>query len=252
MNYACYQDARFILAATPSGITLAPEGGAHQSFNTQLIGMAQPNLISFEPAFSDELAAIMEWGLTHVQQPEGSSVYLRLSTRSIKQPKRELTTSMINGILNGAYWLEEPKQDSSLIVVYMGVMAPEAIKAFETLKEDVPDAGILAVTSSDKLYADWQTAKTARQQGDLNAISPVEKILSVLSAKGGIVTVVDAYPASLSWLGGVLGHRVESLGLNQFGQSGDTIDLYREYRIDANAILDACALSLSHSAQRGN
>src|SRR5690606_17967340 len=102
LNYACYQDARFLLAATPSGVTLAPEGGAHQSIATPLIGMAQDGLASFEPAFVDELAVIMRWAFEYMQrsgdaEPDpttwlrdatGGSVYLRLSTRSIEQPKR--------------------------------------------------------------------------------------------------------------------------------------------------------------------
>ena len=88
MNYACYQDARFMVAATPSGITLAPEGGAHQSIATPLIGMAQDGLASFEPAFVDELSVIMGWGFRHMQREagqggeDGGSVYLRLSTRT--------------------------------------------------------------------------------------------------------------------------------------------------------------------------
>ena len=59
LNYACYQDARFIVVATPSGITLAPEGGAHQSIAEPLIGLAQDGLAAFEPAFVDELAVIL-------------------------------------------------------------------------------------------------------------------------------------------------------------------------------------------------
>jgi pyruvate dehydrogenase E1 component len=88
LNYGCYQDARFLLAATPSGLTLGPEGGAHQSINTPLIGMGQPGLTAFEPAFADELAACMEWAFGHMQEPQGGSVYLRLSTRAIAQPGR--------------------------------------------------------------------------------------------------------------------------------------------------------------------
>ena len=84
LNYACYQDARFMLVATPSGLTLAPEGGAHQSVHTPLVGMAQAGLSYFEPAFVDELAEIMRWGFEHLQQPDGGSVYLRLSTRSLE------------------------------------------------------------------------------------------------------------------------------------------------------------------------
>jgi len=85
LNYGCYCDARFMLVATPAGVTLAPEGGAHQSINTPLIGMGQPGLASYEPAYADELKAIMRWGFQHMQAPagEGGSVYLRLSTRSL-------------------------------------------------------------------------------------------------------------------------------------------------------------------------
>ena len=103
LNYACYQDARFLLVATPSGLTLAPEGGAHQSISTPLIGLTQHGLTTFEPAFADELAAMMRWSFEHLQRdaPDtlegdllndaaGGSVYLRLSTRKIPQTKREM------------------------------------------------------------------------------------------------------------------------------------------------------------------
>lgn len=243
LNYACYQDARFMLIGTPAGITLAPEGGAHQSFNTQLIGMAQPNLLSFEPAFSDEVSCIMHWSLEHMQKPKGCSTYLRLSTRSIEQPKRDLTPSLKNEIIQGAYWYKKPANNSVLAIVYIGVMAPEAIQAFEQLLEEVPGAGLLAVTSADKLYSDWQKAKTSRQHGDKSARAHIENLLALLDKSAGLVTVVDGYPTTLTWLGGVLGHRVEGLGVNSFGQSGDSIDLYKHYRIDADAILDACASS---------
>src|SRR6201988_1562588 len=105
LNYACYQDARFMVAATPSGITLAPEGGAHQSIATPLIGMAQDGLASFEPAFVDELAVIMAFGFEHMQRDpgEGGSVYLRLSTRSIEQAQRIMTPELKQGITDGAY-----------------------------------------------------------------------------------------------------------------------------------------------------
>jgi len=109
LNYAAYQDARFMVVATPSGITLAPEGGAHQSIATPLIGMAQDSLRSFEPAFVDELAVIMGWGFRHMQREynEGGSVYLRLSTaRSISRSDHD--ADLQAGITEGAYWLRKP------------------------------------------------------------------------------------------------------------------------------------------------
>ena len=94
LNYACYQGAKFLLVATPSGVSLAPEGGAHQSVITPLIGIGQPGLTAFEPAFVDELAAILTWALGHIQDDDGGSVYLRLSTRPIDQPKRAMTPEL--------------------------------------------------------------------------------------------------------------------------------------------------------------
>jgi len=128
-----------------------------------------------------------------------------------------------------------------LAIIYMGAIAPEAKQAFEELLIEMPDAGLLAVTSADRLYSDWQKAKAARQTGDKSARAHIENLLLDLSESAGLVTVVDGYPTALTWLGGVLGHRVEGLGVTSFGQSGDSIDLYNHYRIDANAILDASA-----------
>src|SRR5947199_784866 len=108
-----------MVAATPSGITLAAEGGAHQSIATPLIGMAQDGLASFEPAFVDELAVIMGWGFKHMQRDEGEggSVYLRLSTRSIDQAQRIMTPELEKGITDGAYWLRKPGPNAELVIV---------------------------------------------------------------------------------------------------------------------------------------
>src|SRR5258708_7415856 len=121
LNYACYQDARFIVVATPSGITLAGEGGAHQSIAEPLIGLAPDGLASFEPAFVDELAVIMAWAFAYIQKSggeisernwlrdeTGGSVYLRLSTRPVEQVQREMTPDLRQQIVDGAYWLRKP------------------------------------------------------------------------------------------------------------------------------------------------
>ena len=124
LNYACYQDARFMLVATPAGITLAPEGGAHQSISTPLIGIGQPGLACFEPAYADEMAAIMRWGFEHMQADDGGSVYLRLSTRVIDQPDREMTPALEADVLKGAYWQIEPGAGADLALVYCGTGGP--------------------------------------------------------------------------------------------------------------------------------
>ena len=239
LNYACYQDARFLLVATPSGITLGPEGGAHQSINPPLIALGQPGLRHYEPAFADELAAMMEMAFRLIDDPEGESTYLRLSTRSIRQIARE-NDSWREDALQGAYWLREPGEGAEAAIVGMGAVMPEAIAAWEELREDVPGLGLLSVTSPDLLHRGWTAAQAGRWAGKSKA-SHAERLLSRLGRNAGLVTIVDAAPASLSWLGGVLGQRVAPLGVDRFGQTGSLADLYAAYRLDGAAITEAVA-----------
>jgi pyruvate dehydrogenase E1 component len=250
LNYACYQDARFMVVATPAGITLAPEGGAHQSIATPLIGMAQDGLASFEPAFVDELAVIMRWGFEHMQREagEGGSVYLRLSTRAIDQAQRIVTPDLQHDITAGAYWLRKPGPNAEVIVAYTGAVAPEAIEATGLIGESRRDIGLLAITSVDRLHAGWTAARALRRdRRAVQHLSHIENLLAPLPRDCGIVTVLDGHPAALGWLGSVRGHRVEALGVEHFGQTGTIDDLYRHYGIDANAIIDA-AESLTSGA----
>jgi pyruvate dehydrogenase E1 component len=252
LNYACYQDARFILAATPSGITLSPEGGAHQSIGTPLIGMAQDGLAAFEPAYIDELAVVMAWALAYIQQDgevtseyswlrdeAGGAVYLRLTTRPIEQIKRPMTPELRQEIIDGAYWLRRPGPNCQVVVAYTGAVAPEAVQAVGLMGEDRRDIGLLAVTSADRLNAGWNAAQRAREAGRVHATSHIERLLAAVPSHCGIVTVLDGHPATLAWLGSVQGHRVRSLGVEHFGQTGSIQDLYRHYGIDAAAIVSA-------------
>ena len=240
LNYGCYQDARFLLIGTPAGLTLAGEGGAHQSINTPLIGMGQPGLASFEPAFADELALIMHWAFDHLQRRDGSSVYLRLTTRSIPQIARA-DAAWQDDALKGAYWLKPPAPGAEAAIVFSGVVVTEALAAWEALAVDLPGLGLLNVTSPDLLHREWSAARAARWTGGTRVPSHIERLLAPLAPGAGLVTVLDGSPGALSWLGGVRGHRVSPLGTDRFGQTGDQPDLYHAYRLDADAIIDAAA-----------
>lgn len=256
LNYACYQDARFILVATPSGVTLAPEGGAHQSISSPLIGLAQDGLASFEPAFVDELATILRFAFSYVQRDgdgeadektwlrdeTGGSVYLRLSTRSLDQPNREMTDDLAEDIVAGAYWMRKPGPNAQVVVAYTGAVAPEAIEAVGLMAEDRRDIGLLAVTSADRLNAGWTAAQRARERGLVHARSHIERLLAPLPSHCGLVTVIDGHPATLGWLGSVMGHRTRSLGVEHFGQTGTIQDLYRHFGIDAQGIVSAAQM----------
>jgi pyruvate dehydrogenase E1 component len=262
LNYACYQDARFMLAGTPSGVTLAPEGGAHQSIATPLVGMAQDGLAAFEPAFVDELAAIMAWGFDYMQRdgdaaPDprswlrdatGGSLYLRLSTRPVEQPLREMTSELARDIVDGGYWMRRPGPNAEVIVACAGALAPEAIAAVGMLGGRFRDVGLLAVTSADRLHAGWSAAQAARAAG-ADATAHIERLLEPAPRHAALVTVIDGHPATLAWLGGVTGLRTRPLGVEHFGQSGSIAEIHRHFGLDAAGIA-AAATALAAPRRR--
>ncbi len=264
LNYACYQDSRFILVGTPSGISLAPEGGAHQSIATPLIGISQDGLAAFEPAYADELEVILNWSFDYIQRDgsgnskiewlrdkEGGAVYIRLSTRPIDQPERILSEEVKTNIIAGGYWLRQPKDKAELAIIFTGSLAPEALEAWQRIIINFPGTGVLCVTSADRLNAGWHAAQKARQEGEVNVNAHVERLLAPLARQAVLVTVLDGHPATLSWLGGVRGQKTESLGVEHFGQSGDIKSLFNAYRIDSSSIYNAClAACRSHAVIR--
>ena len=253
LNYACYQDARFILVGTPSGISLAPEGGAHQSIGTPLIGLSKPGLASFEPAFADELAIIMRWAFDFLQRSgasveeddllddgNGGSVYLRLTTRRIEQLSRNIDAGLAQAILDGGYWLYRPEEDCKLVLAYTGAVAPQVIEAYQAVSSGNRSVGLLAVTSSDRMYRSWLEGQRLRQSDGSSIKAPVERLLGVLGRDVRIVTVVDGHPGVLSWLGSVHGHAVRAMGVERYGESGTLTEVYQKYQLDAESIVAAC------------
>jgi pyruvate dehydrogenase E1 component len=240
LNYACYQDARFLLVATPSGVTLGAEGGAHQSINPPLIAMGQPGLRHYEPAFADELALLMEESFRLMQAEDGESAYLRLTTRVIDQVDRE-DEEWQKGAIAGGYWLRKPLDGTDAAIIFSGAIAPEALAAWKALSEDMPGIGLLNVTSPTLLHRGWSAAHSARWTSVEKEQSHIEALLAPLTVDARLVTILDGSPAALSWIGSVCGHRVSPLGTERFGQTGDLPDLYRHHRLDVDAIIDATA-----------
>ncbi|MEQ8300189.1 MAG: transketolase [Hyphomonas sp.] len=257
LNYACYQDARFIIVGTPSGVTLAPEGGAHQSIGAQLIGMSQDGLVSFEPAFLDELSIIMDWSFDYLQRdgdgdPDertwlrdetGGSVYLRLTTRQLEQVRwsDRNDETFRQGVIDGGYWLREPGPNCEIVIAYQGCVAPEAIKAAGRIGNNRRDIGVLAITSADRLNSGWTAARRARARGNTAAKSQIERLMEQVPRDCTLITVTDGHPATLAWIGGVKGHATTPLGVEHFGQTGTIGDLYRHFQIDAEAIVSAAS-----------
>ena len=242
-----------MIVGTPSGITLAPEGGAHQSIGSPLIGMSQDGLAAFEPAYVDELAVIMEWAFNYMQKdgegdPDertwlrdetGGSVYLRLTTMPLEQPVKRMDDDFKLGTIDGAYWWRKPSPNCSVVIAYQGCVAEEAIAAAGLVGEYRRDIGVLAVTSADRLNAGWTAAQRDRARGNSKAQSHIETLLGELPKTCAIVTVIDGHPATLSWLGSVAGHKTIPHGVEHFGQTGTISDLYRHYRIDRYSLVES-------------
>jgi pyruvate dehydrogenase E1 component len=249
-SFGIYAGGQSILVGTPSGVTLAPEGGAHQSVITPSVGLEQPRCVAWEPAFGQDL----EWTLLHalgrLGRPGGTSAYFRLSTRPIDQAlaavpdESEARARRRTHVLSGGYLLRAAPSAPEVVLVAMGAVVPEAIAAAEELERRAINADVVCLTSADLVFGALQ-ARRGRRGGD-------DGILDVLfpsSRAAPIVTVLDGHPHALSFLAGVHGAPIASLGVDDFGQSGDVADLYRHFGIDAEAIVES-ALRLVRDASR--
>lgn len=265
--YALYSGAKFIFAGTPSGVTLSPEGGAHQSTITPSIGMELPNLVSFEPCFAQEVEWIMLEALKGCIQRDkhGYSTYLRLSTRPIEQTllreslERFGKEDLRRQVLAGGYRLVDyrvsaPQLDSRNVVqiATCGTLVPEAIEAAKMLQAEGVAANVLNLTSPQLLYKEWQQLRHSDVKGavrpgsrdnDLQSLHLAE-LISAEERRAPIVTVHDAASHTLSWLGSVFGTRLLALGVDDFGQSGARDDLHRAFNIDAESIASAAFTAL--------
>lgn len=267
--YSVYSGARFVLAGTPSGVTLAPEGGAHQSTITPSVGLEMPGLTFIEPGY----AAALDWllcdalskvGGKHIGQssPSGEqgSYYFRLTTRPIDQAPFEAArrrlgeTVLRRQVLAGAYRLYEPDENNLYLgeeaapprvhIVACGSVIPEALAAAKELAEEGIAANVVDFSSSDRVYRDWQrtievavrTATTPSMPGVLRAAMPF---------RAPIVTVHDGASHHLAWVGSALGVPSVSLGVDSFGQSGRISDLYQAHLLNPGAIVNAALAALS-------
>lgn len=246
--YGTYAGARFIVVGTPSGITLAPEGGAHQSLGSQSIGTEMPELDAYEPCFGRELEVIFLHALEQMVERR-SSAYLRLSTRGIDQSLLPAATDGAaeegwrRQVIRGGYVLadsrSEPGYDPARNIINLfavGVVVPEALAARRALQGEGIHVNVINVTGPGPLYRDFQATRLGHRSGE----SHLESLIPAAERAAPIVTICDDHPHALAWIGGALGTKTFPLGVTRFGQSGSRTDLYREYGLDARQIVEVC------------
>ena len=225
-SFGIYAGGQSILVGTPSGVTLGPEGGAHQSVITPSIGIEQPGCIAYEPAFGQDFEWCFLHALSQLGKPGGTSAYFRLSTRPIDQ---SLHTGTREAAIAGGYRLR-PHENPRVIIAVMGALVPEAVEAAEILG----DAEVVCITSADLLFRSFR-ARSGFGDGDPNTLT------NLFRPGVPIVSLVDGHPHTLSFLGSP----ITCLGVQQFGQAGDILELYQHHEIDAESVVGAALDLLS-------
>jgi len=256
--YGLYSGARFVVVGTPAGVTLAPEGGAHQSAITPSIGLELPGLTYAEPCYALALDWLLCDGVRRLGAPDGDSLYLRLSTRPIDQRpfaahvERAGAERARDDVLAGGYRLVEPSPDAGegaprVVLASCGAVLPEAVHAARLLADEGVAATVLDLTSPDRLYRGWRdelrAAARAARPADLRA-TQLHRLLRDDERAAPIVTVHDGASHALAWLGSVFGQRVVAVGVDEFGQSGAVVELYELFDLLPGQIVNAALTAL--------
>ncbi|MCW3014884.1 MAG: pyruvate dehydrogenase [Solirubrobacterales bacterium] len=239
-SFGMYAGGQSILVGTPSGVTLAPEGGAHQSITTPSVGLEQPRCIAWEPAFGQDLEWTLLYALSRLGRPDGTSAYFRLSTRPIDQKlaavpadpaAREKRRAQV---LAGGYRIRAAEAPPRATIVAMGVMVPEALAAADELAQAGIATDVICLTSADLVFRAMQARQGLADGEDaiLDELFPADR-------RAPLVTVLDGHPHTLAFLSAITRTPIACLGVQDFGQSGDVNDLYRHFGIDTDTIVGA-------------
>ena len=255
--YGLYNDARFVVTGTPSGVNLAPEGGAHQSTITASVGAELPGLHYAEPAYATEVDWLLCDAIEQLSAPDGASTYLRLSTRPIDQGpfgdalERHGEEVLRRHVLAGGYRLRDAPPDGreGVTIVTTGAMAPEAIAAAEQLDAEGVAATVVHLTSPDRCYRSWRAgyAASVRAATVIRAPSQLHRLVPAAERRRPVVSVHDAASHSLAWVGSALGTRQYSLGVDRFGESGTIDDLHDATGISAGYLVNAALIAISEN-----
>jgi pyruvate dehydrogenase E1 component len=246
-SYGMYAGGQSILVGTPSGVTLAPEGGAHQSVSTPSIGLEQPDCIAWEPAFAQDLEWTFLHAMSRVGVPGGTSSYFRLSTRPVDPVLADLPDDPVllerrrrQAVAGGYRLSRRPAAGDQVTLVGVGAIMPEVVAAADALGEYGVTAGVVCLTSPDLVF------RSFRQRGsrDAGTGGGVIDQLFPPDAPAPLVTVQDGHPHTLAFLAGARGDRIRCLGVTGFGQSSNLADAYALHGIDTASIVDA-ALTLT-------
>jgi pyruvate dehydrogenase E1 component len=239
-SFGMYAGGQSILVGTPSGVTLAPEGGAHQSIITPSVGLEQPHCVASEPAFGQDLEWTVLHALSRLGRPDGTSSYFRLTTRPIDQSLAAIPQGAAaraarrRRVLAGGYRVRAAASAPAIALVGVGAVMPEVLAAADELKAGDVACDVVCLTSPDLIFRALQARQGLGEGSEaiLDDLFGVDRIAP-------IVSVLDGHPHTLSFLSMIRYAPIACLGVSDFGQSGDVEDLYRYFGIDTETIVGA-------------
>lgn len=220
-------------------MTLAAEGGAHQSIKTPSIGLEQPGCVSYEPAFAIDTEWTLLDSISRLGRPDGSSSYLRLSTRPVDQTLANVPTDPAarerrrRQVVAGAYTLRRT-EDPAVSLVGMGAVITETLAAADRLAAQGIATDVICVTSPGRLFEAVQARRGLADGASwiLDQVFPADRAAPM-------VTVLDGHPHTLAFLTGINNVPGSALGVSTFGQVGSLEDVYKYHGIDTDSVVGA-------------
>jgi pyruvate dehydrogenase E1 component len=241
----------FLLGATSGRTTLNGEGLQHQDGHSLILSSTIPTLLTYDPAFTYEVAVIIADGLRRMYA-EGEDIFYYLTLYNENYPMPPMPEGAEPGILKGLYRFKAGPEKAAhkAHILGSGPILREALRAQQILAEkfDV-SADVWSATSYKLLRND---ALRIRRWNMLHPAEPPKRsYLEELLAKeqGVFVAVSDnmkIVPDQIApWVPGGL----TTLGTDGFGRSDTRERLRRFFEVDAESTVIATLYTLAEKGQ---
>ncbi len=241
----------FLLGATSGRTTLNGEGLQHQDGHSLLMSSTIPTLVTYDPAFSYELAIIIADGLRRMYA-EGENLFYYLTLYNQNYPMPAMPEGAEQGILNGLYKFK-PGAEGKKLKAHLfgsGPIIREALRAQEILAEKYNvSADVWSATSYKNLRTDALQAKRWNMLHP--AASRRKSYLETVLAKetGVFVAVSDNLKLVADQIAPWVPGGLTTLGTDGFGRSDTRENLRRFFEVDAPMIVVATLYALLEKGQ---
>ena len=228
----------FLIGATAGRTTLNGEGLQHQDGHSHLMASTIPNCRSYDPAYSFELAVIIQDGVERMYG-KGENCFYYVTTMNENYAHPAIPKGAEEGIIKGMYLLESGKKSKGERVQLMGsgTILNEVRKAAQMLRDDWGiESDIWSVTSVNELF------REAVEVERWNTMHPGSKAktsylaASLAKASGPKVIATDYIRAHSEQLRRFIPGTYRVLGTDGFGRSDTRAKLREFFEVDSRYV----------------